>query len=269
MRYIKSGSLVTALATSLFVVACGGGSGGGDGGSFSSAPLQTNTNIQIVEVASVSGKNDEFRANMRSVALEPLLMLNQVSNVFNNRTIDTIYMECFRNGAPHVSPHYDSSVDTAFLCDQFVDLALETFVLGGNSAEGAYIATLAAMNFTMFHELGHGIISENQYAVGGNPESVVDAMAVVLSKLTGQRYSAYAAADLFSLLSQRESGSTFFGEHPASEDRAGDITCWWLGASANDSVIATRWPMLLRPVAGIVPVNMLFRKRSYLISSRS
>jgi len=229
MRYLKSGSLATALAASLFVVACG--SGGGD---TTDSATQRNRNINLVEVTDVPGKPANFVENMTAVAMEPMLVLNTIDNIFNNRTINVIYSECFRNGGPFLSPHYDPSVDTAYLCDQFVDLALETFILAEYSDEATYISTLGAMNFVMFHELGHGIVTENQHALGGNPESIVDAMGVVLSELTGQAYSAIFAADLFLSLAQRESGSTFLGQHPASEDRAGDIVCWWLGANVDN-----------------------------------
>jgi len=223
--------ILTAVAASVVVVACSsGGNGGVDGGV--TVPAVQNPNVSIRVDFEIPGRTDEFYENANDFVLSPIRSLNTTENVFNNITVDVEYRECFNaDGSDKAGAFYAPAINTASLCDQLTQLGSDLFLGQGYNEEMSELLGLTAMSFVSFHELGHAIVRENQFAIGGNSESIADSFAVVLSQLTGQRVAAFAAAEVFRSLPQAEGAVAFFGEHPGSNDRAGDITCWWLGAN--------------------------------------
>jgi len=85
------------------------------------------------------------------------------------------------------------------------------------------------MSFVLYHEVGHALDDIRDLGVGGNFESVADAIATVLSVRTGQPLGAIDAALYFL---QNVEGS-FADVHSSGADRAGDIVCWTIGSSSR------------------------------------
>ena len=159
--------------------------------------------------------------------------LNSIDNVFFDTTVPVIYGNCGEANA-----FYAPANRFIGLCDELTTLIIslfqqlradpETGVVTDEDSAAAFQQGFSSMAFVMYHEMGHALDDiRDLIAIGGNFESVADAIGVVLSVQTGQPEAA-AFGGLFFLNS---GGSSFADEHGAGEDRAGDILCWATGGS--------------------------------------
>ena len=143
------------------------------------------------------------------------------------RTVSVVYDRCGSANAFH-----DGATATITLCHELSEYAYGLFVgdAGANpddpqaELESATSYVLAAMAFTLYHEIGHALDAQLDLPIAGNEESAVDAIATVIAVETGQFYYAVAGAALFS-----EQPTSLAGVHANGEDRAGDIYCWTVG----------------------------------------
>lgn len=85
------------------------------------------------------------------------------------------------------------------------------------------------MSFVLYHEIGHALDDIIDLGVGGNFESVADAIGTVLSVRTGQPLAAIYGAQYF----LQNTEGTFADVHNSCADRAGDLVCWTLGSSSR------------------------------------
>ena len=159
--------------------------------------------------------------------------LNSIDNVFFDSTVPVIYGNC---GEPNA--FYAPAQRFIGLCDELTMLTIDLFQqINADSETGAVSDEVRAasvqqgfssMAFVMYHEMGHALDDiRDLIAIGGNFESVADAIGAVLSVQTGQPEAAVFGG-LFFL---NTGGSSFTDEHGAGEDRAGDILCWVTGGS--------------------------------------
>ena len=167
--------------------------------------------------------------------------LNSIDNVFFDTTVPVIYGNCGQANAFY-------SPDNRFigLCDELTMLMVNSFqqqaadpatgLMSDDASAVGLQAGFDSMAFVMYHEMGHALDDiRDLVAIGGNFESVADAIGVVLSVQTGQPDAAVFGG-LFTLNSGE---SSFADEHGSGLDRGGDILCWVIGGSPS---VAERFP---------------------------
>lgn len=250
-------SVLTATLLLLFTVSCGsGGSGGGeaddDDGEMMTVvggeSMQTSMEVEVPPeqpptppmpaVDSFSFIfDDDFRANNTDGFLELLEEtigksvepLNTIPNIFNNTQLPVFYGNCgFANA------FYSPADREIVLCDELTETAFNFFVLvneatGDDAFAQAILEATSMMTFVLYHEVGHALDDITGLAVGGNFESVADAIGTVLAVRTDQPLAPILGA-LFFL--QNTEGS-FADVHNSGADRAGDLLCWTLGSSSR------------------------------------
>ena len=155
---------------------------------------------------------------------------NTIDNVFFNSTIPVLYGACEQANA-----FYVPTARLIVLCQELTDLAFNFFLTPAgpeptdDDISFALLQAINTMTFIMYHEMGHALDDIRDLPVGGNFESVADAIGVVLSVQTGQPFAAIAGGVFF----LSSTGGSFSDEHGAGEDRAGDVLCWVLGSSSD------------------------------------
>lgn len=174
-----------------------------------------------------AGVNEGFVTFLQSEVGGSVAPLNRIDNVFQNVTIPVTYGLC---GEPNA--FYSPTTREIILCDELTAFSFRTFLGEDTSDEdidNALLAAVGAVNFVMYHEMGHALDDIRDLGVGGNFESVADAIGVVLSVQTDQPFSALFGAVILSGSGE----SSFADEHGSGVDRAGDIICWTLGSSSR------------------------------------
>lgn len=247
-------NLVSAfLVLPFLLVSCGGGGGDGDGdnpppndGEFLEQPDGAETpEVPVTVVPNFEFQLDEDFLDTSSSAYIELIVeqiggaitpLNSIDNVFMNRQVPVIYGDCEVANA-----FYLPQQRQILICDELAGLAFNYFesALAEEESESANAflleQTFNMMTFIIYHEMGHALDDLRDLSVGGNFESVADAIAVVLSVQTGQPLAAIDAGQFFFF----NENVSFADEHGSGEDRAGDIYCWAIGGSP---ILQTQFP---------------------------
>lgn len=152
--------------------------------------------------------------------------LNTIDNLFRGVQVPVTFQFCDRANA-----FYSPGQRTITLCDELIDQAASR--LGDSStSEGrldGLVRAVDMMIFVAYHEIGHAMDDLSGISIGGNSESVADAIATVLSVRTNQPFAALWAAAYFS---ENTEGS-FAAVYGSGVDRAGDIVCWTIGSSSR------------------------------------
>ena len=158
-----------------------------------------------------------------------VVALNAIPNVFNNMQLPVVYGSCGQANA-----FYSPADREITLCDELSGDAFNYFLTINDSDDDdafgvALVEALGMMNFVLFHEVGHALDDIRDLGVGGNFESVADAIGTVFSVRTGQPLAPVFGALYFA---QNTEGS-FADVHNSGADRAGDLLCWTLGSSSR------------------------------------
>lgn len=174
--------------------------------------------------------NETFVGFIESEIGGSVAPMNQIDNIFGDVTVPVTYQEC---GV--VNAFYSPATREIFICDELTADSYFFFLGEGTTDEemgDALGLAIAAVTFVMYHEMGHALDDLRDLGVGGNFESVADAIGVVLSVQTGQPFAALFGAAIL------ESGeASFGGVHGSGPDRAGDIVCWMIGSSSRVSAL--------------------------------
>ena len=263
----RIGLILTGAVLSVSLAACGGG--GGDGGGelpIEDDPVpeivtevETEVETEVVpevetelvseveptaqdnfvfqfDQAFIDGSNEDFLNFINTTVGGAVAPLNRIDNVFLNTTIPVIYAACGEANA-----FYAPTERLIVLCDELGELAFNYFLsFLDDSDESTTFALEQATNtlvFVMYHEMGHALDDIRDLGVGGNFESVADAIGTVLSVQTGQPLAAIDGGFFF----LSSTGGSFADEHGAGEDRAGDVLCWVVGSS---SLVSAAFPDL-------------------------
>ena len=239
----------TSLCLATFLSACGGGGGGdsdtattpdapsNDGGEGNTLPDSSPiggtdlNNFSFAVDPSVSANIPERALSfIESQIAGSIAPLNRISNLFNNSTVPVTYSFCGRANAS-----YTPATREITLCDELTEVLFFLFLGDGTTNEQfdtALVNGVSALNFVLYHEIGHALDDISDLGVGGNFESVADAIAVVLSVQTGDALSA-----LFGGAFLETTTGGFAGVHGSGPDRAGDIICWTIGSSSQLAIL--------------------------------
>ena len=246
-------NIVPALFVLPFLLtSCGGGGGGDDpppndgefleppdGSSGPETPVSAISNFEFqLEENFFNTSSDAYLELIVDQIGGAITPLNSIDNVFMDNQVPVIYGECGVANA-----FYLPQQRQILVCDELAGLAFGYFqsALGEEESETANAflleQTFNMMTFIIYHEMGHALDDLRDLSVGGNFESVADAIAVVLSVQTGQPLAAVDAGQFFFF----NENVSFADEHGSGEDRAGDIFCWVLGSSP---LLQTEFPII-------------------------
>lgn len=265
MIFMKSIAAPVLLSTFLLVQACGGGGSGGGvdsnddsdgivvepqtGSDAASSDDEGDATAVAPQISSVDNfvfqfspefalsNTEEDRETITALLAPSVESINQIDNLFNNITVPVIYQNCgFANA------FYSPFERTITLCDELLFAAAGVFLNGNTDpSDDDLVNALASgfqmLVFTMYHEMGHTFDDLRDVSIGGNFESVADAIGVVLSVQTGQPI----APILGGLFFLQNTDGSFADVHNSGDDRAGDIICWTLGGSPQ---LAASFPEL-------------------------
>ena len=146
----------------------------------------------------------------------------------------------------------DTNPPSVVMCYEMVETIQYEFQQDNLTAEEYAAAQRGAMDFVIYHEIGHALIHELELPITGREEDVADQFATVV--LTS--YNPYAtlwAARFFrevgdpghaGVKRQELDPSAFADEHALDEQRFYNIICWTYGASPeNRQVLLTLMPV--------------------------
>ncbi len=233
-------------------IALGGCSGGGDGGSSSggggssdenTTPATPVENFTFNIDNSVTEETTEFFVTqIKNEVGSSITVLNEIPNFFDNNQVPILYKMCgFENA------YYSPAERGITFCHELGELAYSLFRENALNAEFSeqdahsygFNNAIRMTDFVIFHEIGHALDDiRDDIGIGGNFESVADAIAVVLSVQTGQPNNAVSGAYFFNNL---PSTNSLFDEHGNNADRTGDIMCWVTGSSSNAAAAFPNW----------------------------
>lgn len=217
---------ISLVILSVMIVGCGGG---GSGGGTSSQPPVNNLAFSL-DKNFVQQGSENYVSFVKDKLTPRIRLFNKISNVFNGVEIPVTYGKCGQANA-----FYSPSRRAVTLCDE---LTLDAFTYfaklfdDGTSASSrlALDSAFDMVTFALYHEVGHALDDLGNLGVGGNFESVADAIGVVLSVKTQQPFVAIRGAQYFL---GKGGGGSFADEHGSGIDRGGDILCWTLGSSSR------------------------------------
>ncbi|MGQ7847777.1 DUF4344 domain-containing metallopeptidase [Granulosicoccus sp. 3-233] len=217
------------------LAACGGGGSGGESNFLADDPVPNFSFAVDSDFASQT--SEDFIAFVEEDLGNSVETLNRIQNFFNNTTIPVSYTACEEANA------FYSLLDRSItLCHELTNLGYNYYLqqdeetLDEESRQAiAFNRAFAMMNFVLYHEMGHAMDDLRELGIGGNFESVADAISVVLSVQTGQPQAGIYGG-LFFLI---DTNASFGDEHIGGADRAGDILCWTIGSS---SLVAAAFP---------------------------
>ncbi|MFK8083362.1 MAG: DUF4344 domain-containing metallopeptidase [Granulosicoccus sp.] len=244
----ESPKVIVGVALAILLVsACGGGD---SGDSFTFVPsndsspsvsgesiVQPQSDLAVSTTTALSRDNFSFQIDEQfsteqseflidSIQREvgaAVVPLNSVANVLADNTVSVMYGSCGVANA-----FYSPLTREIFMCHELTVVAFDLFRNGGDTDDNtAFTFAQEAIIHVMYHEMGHALDDLTGLNVGGNFESVADAIAVVLAVQTGQPRVAVLGGSL--TLASGE--SSLFDEHGSGVDRGGDILCWALGGS--------------------------------------
>ena len=138
-------------------------------------------------------------------------------------------------------PLYDPSLNEILIPYTFIDEVKARFVEAKYSETGVTPteATSDALMHTLFHELGHALISMHQLPIVGKQEDAVDSLAnVLLIEFYDQgQETVLSAADLFDLESgdvEKFEDSDFWDEHSLDSQRYYSALCHVYGSDPDN-----------------------------------
>lgn len=234
--------LFAIIALPLLLIGCGGGGGDDDNdepidsvGSVGPGVDQPASGDDPVpsfmfqmDQEFVNLSSPEFVAFVESQLGGSVAPFNSVDNLFLNTQLPVIYGSCGVANA-----FYSPQERLIVICDELGKVAYDLYrsTQDGDSDDEIGTATLFAfdtLTFILYHEIGHALYDIRDFSVGGNFESVADAIGVVLSVQTGQPLAVIASA---AFVSEIDESSSFADEHGSGVDRSGDMFCWVIGSS--------------------------------------
>lgn len=137
----------------------------------------------------------------------------------------------FREGD---GPQYDPNTRQISMNYGFAARAAEIFAGEGVSDDDIISGLLGAVEFVLYHEVGHALVDVCELPVTGKEEDAVDGLATFIAVLTEREEIAVAGAALFDAwAANREefSEEDFWDEHSLDEQRTYSILCWIYGSN--------------------------------------
>jgi hypothetical protein len=137
----------------------------------------------------------------------------------------------FREGE---GPQYDPNTGEIAMNYDFAARAAVIFAGEGASDDDIIAGLLGAVEFVLYHEVGHALVDVCELPVTGKEEDAVDGLATFIAVLTEREEIAVAGAALFEAwAANREefSEEDFWDEHSLDEQRTFSILCWVYGSN--------------------------------------
>jgi len=155
--------------------------------------------------------------------------LNVLGNAMGGYTVPVEFAYCSDNPEETliVNAFYSRVDRNITLCSGLALSIFRYMQTHPEYSEVASQATYAAMNFVVFHEVGHALLDITDSVLVGNEESAADAIAVVLAVESEQGLIPYLISEY--AINNDIQGS-YFDEHGSAVDRSGDVMCWTVGA---------------------------------------
>jgi hypothetical protein len=146
-----------------------------------------------------------------------------------------VFMECGEENA-----FYDPDKGEIHMCYELINQFIETFARHSKTPEAAVTATLDAVAFVLFHELGHALIHIYELPATGKEEDAVDQLAtLLLIEGVGEEgeVAAIDGARSFSLGENLKGVDAnklaFWDEHSLGPQRFYNILCWVYGQNTE------------------------------------
>lgn len=137
-----------------------------------------------------------------------------------------------------INAYYAPARPRVVLCGELIDYFSGVFVKTTGVAEPNVVTrkkTLAATQFTMFHEMGHALVAELNLPATGREEDVADQFAVYLSAEADSPILANglkASMEWFDYEAKVKGGRlSFWDEHGLDRQRFYNIACWTYGSN--------------------------------------
>ncbi|HKV08924.1 MAG TPA: DUF4344 domain-containing metallopeptidase [Thermoanaerobaculia bacterium] len=134
-----------------------------------------------------------------------------------------------------VNAFYDAEAGEISLCYELVEHYSEIFTADAETdeeLEEAGISVASATVFTLFHEMGHALISIYDLPVTGREEDAVDQLATLVLLEGGEEGEDAAIDGANSFVGEEEEEMddlSFWDEHSFDEQRFYNILCWIYG----------------------------------------
>lgn len=146
-----------------------------------------------------------------------------------------VFTECGEENA-----FYDPSKGEIHMCYELIDQFLENFGKHSKTPEEGVTATVDAVSFVLFHELGHALIHIYELPATGKEEDAVDQLAtLLLVEGVGEEgeVAAINGARSFTLGENLKGVGAnqlaFWDEHSLGPQRFYNILCWVYGQNSQ------------------------------------
>jgi hypothetical protein len=169
--------------------------------------------------------------------------LSQLANGLNQRyaipvNVQVAAAECGRVNA-YFQPR--SSPPSVVMCYELVAAIHSTFERRQLTRDQMDTALRGTMDFIMYHEIGHALVSVLALPITGREEDAVDQFATVMLAYYNPNATVWAAQFFGSQgFSRPVSIAAFADEHALNEQRFFNILCWTYGASPGNRTALLR-----------------------------
>lgn len=143
----------------------------------------------------------------------------------------------FTPEAGEIGPHFDPETNEIVIPYAFVPQAEQTFE-AMEYGDDAPAAAMAAIEFVLYHEVGHALVVNLDLPITGREEDAVDGLAALIMTevYTDGQESVLAAADWFAAAAEGRGEpllEDFAAEHSLDEQRYFRLLCWVFGSDPD------------------------------------